>query len=187
MSDPPSTFDSATARQFLTGCVSATNQTRHPRGRLELPCRRHDPELWFAEDPADLERAKTLCRACPIRLPCLAVAIEHAEVAGVWGGHVLDRGRIIPRKRARGRPRKDDRSIEHDAPHPEQDVITSIVPDRPDRTHLAAAHLYDAECALHAAHQSGLQAWITAANQKLHEAVSEYLTAVNTSTDRPAR
>ncbi len=32
-----------------------------------LPCHAGDPDLWFAETPADLERAKALCGGCPIR------------------------------------------------------------------------------------------------------------------------
>ncbi len=28
---------------------------------LRLPCRVSDPDLWFAESPADLEQAKALC------------------------------------------------------------------------------------------------------------------------------
>ncbi|HZC69271.1 MAG TPA: hypothetical protein VE442_01125 [Jatrophihabitans sp.] len=48
---------------------------------------------------------------------------------------------------------------------------------RQQRVHSAAGHLYDAECALHAAHQSHTEAWITAANEKLHDAVTEYLEA----------
>lgn len=40
-----------------------------------------------------------------------------------------------------------------------------------------ACHLYDAEYALHAAHQSHVDAWITAASQKLHQAVVEHIAA----------
>jgi hypothetical protein len=40
-----------------------------------------------------------------------------------------------------------------------------------------ACHLYDAECALHAAHRSGVEHWITAASDKLHQAVVAYLAA----------
>ena len=32
-----------------------------------LPCRR-DPDLWFAENPRDLDQAKALCADCPIRV-----------------------------------------------------------------------------------------------------------------------
>ena len=41
-----------------------------------------------------------------------------------------------------------------------------------------ACHLYDAECALHAAHQSGVEPWIAAATERLHEAVVAYRSAV---------
>jgi hypothetical protein len=37
----------------------------------------------------------------------------------------------------------------------------------------AALHLYDAECALHAARQTGVDAWISAAADHLHEAALE--------------
>ncbi|MGQ0572976.1 MAG: WhiB family transcriptional regulator [Pseudonocardia sp.] len=73
---------------------------------LEQPCRTHDPELWFAEAPADLERAKALCGGCPVRVACLAAALARREYSGVWGGQIFHRGVVIARKRPRGRPRK---------------------------------------------------------------------------------
>lgn len=76
------------------------------RGRA-LPCA-SDPDLFFAESPEDVELAKSLCRSCPARGKCLAGAIERREPWGVWGGELFIRGEIVPRKRARGRPRKDD-------------------------------------------------------------------------------
>ncbi|MEO8814176.1 MAG: WhiB family transcriptional regulator [Mycobacterium sp.] len=75
-----------------------------PKARL-LPCHRN-PDLWFADDPVDLERAKALCAGCPIRRECLAEALDRAEPWGVWGGEIFDRGSIVERKRPRGRPRK---------------------------------------------------------------------------------
>jgi WhiB family transcriptional regulator, redox-sensing transcriptional regulator len=72
-----------------------------------LPCRSHDAELWFAESPADVESAKALCRDCPVRAECLAGALARREPWGVWGGELFLQGRVIPRKRPRGRPRKD--------------------------------------------------------------------------------
>lgn len=73
---------------------------------LELACRT-DPELFFAEAPADVELAKALCADCPIRRVCLAGALERREPWGVWGGELFVRGVIVPRKRPRGRPRKN--------------------------------------------------------------------------------
>jgi WhiB family redox-sensing transcriptional regulator len=74
----------------------------------ELPCRRFDPDLWFSDAPAQLELAKSLCGDCPVRVECLAGALERAEPWGVWGGEIFEHGAVVPRKRPRGRPRKED-------------------------------------------------------------------------------
>ena len=71
----------------------------------DLPCL-GDPDLFFAERPADLEQAKALCVDCPIRPQCLAAALDRGEPWGVWGGEIFDHGVVIARKRPRGRPRK---------------------------------------------------------------------------------
>lgn len=73
-----------------------------------LPCRSEDPELWFAESPAELEQAKSYCAGCPLQAACLAGALERREPWGVWGGELFERGAVIPRKRPRGRPRKTE-------------------------------------------------------------------------------
>ena len=56
-------------------------------------CGGAEKEVFF---PADEERpsrrrhrervAKAICAACPVRLPCAAHALLHAELHGVWGG-----------------------------------------------------------------------------------------------------
>jgi WhiB family transcriptional regulator, redox-sensing transcriptional regulator len=74
----------------------------------ELPCRSFEPELFFAESPADVEYAKSLCLDCPVRTACLAGALERREPWGVWGGELFVQGVVVPRKRPRGRPRKTD-------------------------------------------------------------------------------
>jgi WhiB family transcriptional regulator, redox-sensing transcriptional regulator len=73
----------------------------------DIPCREYDAQLWFAESPADVEFAKTLCGACPVRVECLASALGRAEPWGVWGGELFVQGAIVARKRPRGRPRKN--------------------------------------------------------------------------------
>lgn len=72
-----------------------------------IPCRA-EPELWFAESPADVELAKSLCRECPVRQECLSGAQDRREPWGVWGGELFVSGKVVPRKRPRGRPRKTD-------------------------------------------------------------------------------
>ena len=71
------------------------------------PCTTAEVDLWFAESPADVEAAKALCVPCPQRAACLAGALARREPCGVWGGQLLVAGVVVPRKRPRGRPRRD--------------------------------------------------------------------------------
>jgi hypothetical protein len=47
-----------------------------------------------------------------------------------------------------------------------------------DRVRAAACRLYDAECALHIAHQSRVAGWVAAASERLHDAIAEHLAAI---------
>ena len=89
----------------LTALISADQQAGNAGS--DIPCREYDAELWFAESPADVELAKALCRACPLRNECLANALGREEPWGVWGGELFAHGVIVARKRPRGRPRKE--------------------------------------------------------------------------------
>jgi len=89
----------------MTGVAALFNVGDLPVG-LDLPCA-EDPELFFAEAPEDVEAAKALCQGCRARITCLEGALERREPWGVWGGELLLRGTVVPRKRPRGRPRKD--------------------------------------------------------------------------------
>jgi WhiB family transcriptional regulator, redox-sensing transcriptional regulator len=101
--DQVGSFDQVgVASQF----VVAGSATPLPAG-LDLPCT-EDPELFFAESPEDVETAKAMCWGCKARLACLTGALERREPWGVWGGELLMRGAIVPRKRPRGRPRKTE-------------------------------------------------------------------------------
>lgn len=78
-----------------------------PKTGPAFPCQEaEDADLWFAEEPAELERAKTLCGGCPVRAECLAGALRRGEPWGVWGGEIFQRGSVIARKRPKGRPSK---------------------------------------------------------------------------------
>jgi WhiB family redox-sensing transcriptional regulator len=90
----------------LNGEVAPMATAVLPWAPDDLPCRTHDPELWFAETPRELELAKALCTDCPVLAACLHGALSRREPWGVWGGEIFDRGRIVGRKRPRGRPRK---------------------------------------------------------------------------------
>ena len=93
----------------VSGVAALFGLTDVPVG-LDLPCT-DDPDLFFAESPADVEAAKELCQGCRIRVACLEGALERREPWGVWGGELLLRGAVVPRKRPRGRPRKADAEL----------------------------------------------------------------------------
>src|SRR4051794_10986336 len=109
------TFDATTDRLDETTAVDPLTLTDFDEavkaagkaGLTELPCHQVDPDLWFAESPADVEAAKALCAPCPLKTACLAGALERREPWGVWGGQLVLSGVVVPRKRPRGRPRKD--------------------------------------------------------------------------------
>lgn len=44
-----------------------------------------DPDSWFVSG-AGQHAAVPICLACPVRLDCLAFALDNREVWGVWGG-----------------------------------------------------------------------------------------------------
>ena len=73
----------------------------------ELSCLDHDPELFFAADPSDVEAAKLICQTCPLIKECLEGALRRQEPHGVWGGQLFVEGVVVARKRPRGRPRKN--------------------------------------------------------------------------------
>ena len=69
-----------------------------------LPCHRENPQLWFSDLLVELQLAKAYCQPCPVRLGCLADALERHEPHGVWGGEIFARGAVIAEKRPLGRP-----------------------------------------------------------------------------------
>ncbi len=69
-------------------------------------CRDEDPDLFFptgTTGPAmeQTERAKALCRSCPVVRECLAWALDTCQDAGVWGGLDEEERREIRRARRR--------------------------------------------------------------------------------------
>jgi WhiB family redox-sensing transcriptional regulator len=103
------TLDAAMGGGAASTIAALFGSVSVPSG-LDLPCT-EDPELFFAEAPEDVEAAKALCQGCRARANCLEGALDRREPWGVWGGELLLRGIIVPRKRPRGRPRKDDAAI----------------------------------------------------------------------------
>lgn len=74
--------------------------------------------LFFSDVPLDIARAKAICGKCQLAATCRAGALERAEPWGVWGGSLIENGRIVDHKRPRGRPPK----------HPRPAVLVDEVP-----------------------------------------------------------
>ena len=76
-------------------------------------CTSHDPELFFpigSASPAlaQLERARQICRSCPVQTRCLEWAISIGVDDGIWGGLNEDERRSLRRRQRSGRSRATD-------------------------------------------------------------------------------
>ena len=60
--------------------------------------------LFFSDEFVDMARAKAICARCTSKAECLAGALARNEPWGVWGGELMEEGRIRTTKRPRGRP-----------------------------------------------------------------------------------
>ncbi len=67
--------------------------------------------LFFSDDVLDIARAKAICSKCRLTESCLESARSRAEPWGVWGGELLENGRIVAHKRPRGRPPRHPRPV----------------------------------------------------------------------------
>ena len=64
-------------------------------------------DLFFSESIPDIVAAKAICARCPVRTECFDGALARREPWGVWGGELFVNGRVLPKKRPRGRPPKN--------------------------------------------------------------------------------
>jgi hypothetical protein len=60
--------------------------------------------LFFSDENIDIARAKAICTRCALSASCLNGALEREEPWGVWGGELIENGRIVVDRRPRGRP-----------------------------------------------------------------------------------
>src|SRR2546423_10675926 len=64
----------------------------------DAACRNADPDGLFVRGAAQ-NRAKVICRACPVRVACLADALDNQVEFGVWGGLTERERRALLRRR----------------------------------------------------------------------------------------
>lgn len=66
-------------------------------------CMSVDPEMFFPEDYDDkfaTERAKTICKSCPLTLECLKYAIGDSSLDGIWGATTPGERKNMRRRKA---------------------------------------------------------------------------------------
>ena len=78
----------------MTECMG----DRHGDWRSRAACRGGDPDRLFVRGAAQRE-AKLVCFGCPVRVQCLAEALDHRIEFGVWGGMTERERRALLRQR----------------------------------------------------------------------------------------
>ena len=75
-------------------------------------CRLHPPATFFPSDGVGVDRARKICRGCPVLNQCLEYALEARIDHGVWGGcSERERRRILKRRRDEAITSIDDVSV----------------------------------------------------------------------------
>ena|SRR6056297_3245129 len=63
-------------------------------------CRLHPPATFFPSDGVGVDKARKICRDCPVMARCLEYALEERIDHGVWGGcSERERRRILKTRR----------------------------------------------------------------------------------------
>lgn len=63
-------------------------------------CRLHPPATFFPSDGVGVDKARKICRDCPVMGRCLEYALEERIDHGVWGGcSERERRRILKTRR----------------------------------------------------------------------------------------
>lgn len=48
----------------------------------------------------EIQKAKAICKDCPVMVPCLEEALEDPSITGIWGGTTGNERRLIRKQRA---------------------------------------------------------------------------------------
>lgn len=82
----------------------ATKAYATPTPKVNWACAGIDPELFFPADDEGLASAIAVCEGCDFRNLCRSIGESRRE-SGVWGGVLLDEGRVRDAVPRRGRPK----------------------------------------------------------------------------------
>ena len=63
-------------------------------------CRNYPPATFFPSDGVGVDRARAICKGCPVMGECLEYALAERIEHGVWGGcSERERRRILKRRK----------------------------------------------------------------------------------------
>ena len=77
-------FDVATTGRHLTVDIAADLRNKTWMGLAK--CKTMEPEQFFPHDANGVREAQQICAICPVKLACLAYALDNQLNDGVWGG-----------------------------------------------------------------------------------------------------
>jgi len=66
--------------------------------RSRALCVGADEDLFFPQTGKSARAAKAICARCPVRMRCLAEALDNGETYGVWGGLTPEERRQLKRR-----------------------------------------------------------------------------------------
>lgn len=73
----------------------------------QAACAETDPNLWFNGHRTHQQKAKALCRGCPVQATCLQDALSHGESEQWWvagGMTAAERRQLLKSRRPAGEP-----------------------------------------------------------------------------------
>lgn len=76
-----------------------------PAWQSRAACRSLGSAGFVTESEVNARLAKATCARCHVRAECLAYALSHPELEGVWGGTITRERRNIRRRAREGRYR----------------------------------------------------------------------------------
>ncbi|MGI8685011.1 MAG: WhiB family transcriptional regulator [Acidimicrobiales bacterium] len=88
--------------RIVTNAAPTSTDGRDVQWRGRAACLASDPVLFFPVGSSgaaieEIQRAKVVCRSCPVREQCLEYALETNQESGIWGGTSEDERRRLRR------------------------------------------------------------------------------------------
>ena len=79
--------------------VTLEDVLRRPVWQQDGACRGQGVRTWFSGAPEQVDRARVVCGACPVRAECLAFAVADDSLVGVSAGFTAKERREMRRTR----------------------------------------------------------------------------------------